>query len=367
MAILLAACAPATTPAATPQTIVQTVEVTKEVQVEVPVVITPTPAPLVLAPGTVDTSQYKKDPPWTIARAGAGEVNDWMVSLSAHYQYAIEEKYQGLFANYYTTGANFDPAKQIADIEDLLAKDPDLLIIEPVSQAALVASVEKAMNQGVPVILSTNLVPTDNYVTYISTDNVKVGYTMAEGLAKRLDGKGKIIVLLGIAGSSYAEDNELGIRRALANYPDMEIVGLCNCNWSVVEAKTATEAYIQANPQIDGIISGGLMGLGAVDAFLDAGRPVPLVVGDDWNAWLRKAKELDLKFFAVDGGSPMGLWAVDLAVQILRGEPVPKYVEFPYTTFDETKLDEYFRPDLKDSYWGNSLLPENWVEKLYKP
>ncbi len=319
-----------------------------------------------VGPGMVDTSQYKTDPPWTVGRAGSGDVNAWMTTFTNHFHYGIEEKYGDLFENYYETGANFDPAKQISDVEDLLARDIDLLFIDPISSAALTASVERAMEAGVPVVLVSTKVQSDDYVSWVTTDNVKVGNLFAEYMAEKLDGKGKVIVFLGAAGSSYAEENEQGIREVFANYPDIEIVGLCNCNWSPTEAKAAAEAYIQANPDgIDGIISGGLMGLGAVDAFLDAGLEVPPVAADDWNGWLAKAAENDLDFFAVEGGPAMSLLAVDLATQVLKGEPVPKYVEYPVGTFTQDELDEHYRPDLNDQYWSLNLLPEDWITRLY--
>jgi ribose transport system substrate-binding protein len=319
-----------------------------------------------VGPGMVDTSQYRTEPPWTVARAGSGDVNAWMATFTNHFHYAIEDKHGDLFENYYETGANFDPAKQISDVEDLLARDIDLLFIDPISAAALTASVERAMDAGVPVILVSTKAQTDNYVSWVTTDNVKVGNLFAEYMVEKLGGEGKVIVFLGSAGSSYAEENEQGIREVFANHPGMEIVGLCNCNWSPTEAKAAAEAYIQANPDgIDGIISGGLMGLGAVDAFLDAGLEVPPVAADDWNGWLAKAKEHNLDFFAVEGGPAMSVMAVDLAVQVLNGQPVPKYVEYEVGTFTEAELDQHYRPDLNDQYWSLNLLPEEWVTRLY--
>jgi len=302
-----------------------------------------------------------------VGRAGSGDVNAWMVMFSLHFQYGIEGKYKDKFKEYHVTAANFDAQKQINDVEDLLAKDLDLLFIDPISEAALVASVERAMDSGTPVILASTRVVTDKYVSWVTTDNQRIGFICSDWLGKRLDGKGKVIMLMGAPGSSYAEDWLRGCRQAMEQYPDIEEVGMAYAWWSPTEAKTAVEGFLQANPQIDGVIpGGGLMGIGAVDAFLDAGLPIPPMGGaDDNNAWLRKAKEVGCEFFAICGGADQSLTCVDLAVDVLSGKPVPKLAIHPVDTFDQTELDKYYRPELSDQYWAVNRLPEDWIKEHY--
>jgi hypothetical protein len=57
---------------------------------------------------------------------------------------------------------------------------------------------------------------------------------------------------------------------------------------------------------------------------------------------------------------------VDTAVKILKGEPVAKNVEYPFVTFEQGEIDKYFRPELNDHYWAPNLLPEEWIQRLYK-
>jgi ribose transport system substrate-binding protein len=314
----------------------------------------------------IETSKFKKDPPWTVGRAGAGDVNDWMVMLSHHYEYSIQEKYKDQFKDYFVTAANFDPAKQISDVEDLLSRGIQLLFIEPAAEAPLTAIVEKAMSQDVPVVLASTRVSSPNYITYVSRNNVQAGYAYADYIGQKLNGQGNVVLLMGFAGSSYAEDVLRGARQGLSKYPDIKEVGLANANWSPTDAKKAMEAFIQANPQIDGVISdGGQMGLGVVDALLDAQRPIPPITGDGWNAWLKRAKELDIQFLAVSGDQALSMTCVDQAVKILNGEPVAKNVEYPFVTLQEDQIDEYLRPDLNDHYWAPHQLPEEWVQRLY--
>ena len=77
------------------------------------------------------------------------------------------------------------------------------------------------------------------------------------------------------------------------------------------------------------------------------------------------AKEHDIDFLAESGSNPLALTCVDLAVKILRGEPVPKIVEYPVVTFGKDELDKYYRPDLTDQYFAVNELPEAWIKKHY--
>lgn len=329
----------------------------------------PTPVPAAeLAPGMVDTAKYKKPSPWVIGRAGCGDTNSWMVSFSAHFEWSFKERYKDLVKDYLVTAANWDPVKQIADVEDLLAKKIDLLVLDPVSEAAIVGTVENAMAAGIPVMLASTRVQTDNYVSWVTTNNVRMGYVCAEWLCKQMNGKGKVAITMGAPGSSYAAEWLGGTRQALANYPDVKEVGLAYAYWSPVEAKKAWEAFLQKDPDINGIIpGGGLMGIGAIQAFVGAGKPLPPIGGgDDLNGFLRIAKENKAKFIGVSGGNEMAATVADLAIKVLKGEAVPKYVEHPFSVFYDTDLDRLYRPDLNDEFWASSKLPADWINRLFK-
>jgi ribose transport system substrate-binding protein len=323
-------------------------------------------APQALPMGMVDTTRYQTAAPWVAGRAGLGDTNAWMTMFGLHFRYGIEEKYKDVFKEFKVTSCFWNPVQQIADIESLVAQKVDILFVDPASEAALVGAVEEAMDMGVPVILASTGVNTDRYVTWVSRDNMKAGFLYAEWMGKKLGGKGKVVALMGIAGSSYAEDVLRGVRQGLSAYPGIELVDVAYCDWSPVKAKETTEAFIQSNPRIDGVIAdGGQMALGVVEALVDAGRKIPPITADDWNGWLRIAKQYNVQFLAVSGGNPLALTCVDLAVKVLRGEPVPKIVEYPMITFEQDELDKYYRPDLNDQYFAVHELPESWIKKYY--
>ncbi len=319
-----------------------------------------------LSPGMTDTGKYKASAPWIAGRAGLGDTNAWMTMFGLHFRYGIEEKYAKQFKSFNVTACFWNPAQQITDIEGLVAKKVNILFVDPASEAALVGAVEEAMDRGVPVILASTGVNTDKYVTWVSRNNMKAGFLYADWMGKKLKGKGKVVALMGIAGSSYAEDVLRGVKQGLSGYPGIELVDVAYCDWSPVKAKSTMEAFIQSHPQIDGILAdGGQMALGAVEALVDAGKPIPPITADDWNGWLRLAKERKIQFLAESGGAPLALTCVDLAVKILNGEPVPKIVEYPMVSFEQDQLDKYYRPDLNDQYFAVSELPEAWIQKYY--
>jgi len=317
-------------------------------------------------PGMVDTSAYVTEGPWLAGRAGLGDTNAWMTMFGLHFRYAIEVKHAEVFSDFRVTSCFWNPVQQIADIESLVAQGVDVLFVDPAAEGPLVGAIEEAMDQGVPVILASTGVNTDRYVSWVSRDNTKAGFLYADWMGQTLPDGGKVVLLMGMAGSSYAEDVLRGVHQGLAGYPGIEVVGTAYCDWSPVAAKEAMEAFIQANPQIDGVIAdGGQMALGAVEALLDAKRPICPITADDWNGWLRTAKEHGIDFLAVSGGNPLAMTCVDLAVEILRGNPVPKIVEYPIVTFGEDEIDTYYRPDLSDQYFAIHELPEDWIQEYY--
>jgi ribose transport system substrate-binding protein len=290
-----------------------------------------------------------------------------MTMFGMHFRYAIEEKYADFFSGFRVASCFWNPVQQISDIEGLVGQNVDILFVDPAAEAPLVGAVEEAMARGVPVILASTGVNTDDYVSWVSRDNTKAGFLYADWMGKKLTDGGKVVVLMGMAGSSYAEDVYRGVQQGLSAYPNIEIVGMAYADWSPVKAKEAMAAFIQANPKIDGVIAdGGQMAYGAVEALLDAGRPIPPMTADDWNGWLRIAKQYNIVFVAESGGCPLAVTCVDLAVQVLQGQPVPKIVEYPIVSFEQDQLDQYYRPDLSDQYFAINELPEAWIQQYYK-
>lgn len=314
----------------------------------------------------VDTSEYATEGPWVIAHASQGPTNSWALLYDAHFEWAVNQKHEGKFEEILYADANGNADKQVNDIQDLTVQQPDLLVVTPLGQAALVGPIEQAMSQGIPVILCSGLVNTAEYITYIDRSNYTQGQEMAQWLADRLGGEGKIIMFSGIAGSDTAEERLRGARDVFSEYPDIEELGHAYSDWSISQAKQDAEAFLAAHDEIDGVWSdSAFMAWGAIEAFAEAGREIPPMTAEPLNGFLRLAEEHDVEFFALGYPPAQSIQCVDAAVKTLQGEEVPEHI--PITdvlSFTHEELDQYYRPDMSDDLWVDYQLPDEQLAEL---
>jgi len=288
--------------------------------------------------------------------------------FSAHIEYGAKEKYRKSFADYWCAQANWDPNKQIEDIQLLLAQGIDLLLVDPLDHGVVQAGVELAMRVGVPVILAATRVQSDEYVSWVTTNEEQRGTACADWLCQAVP-DGYIVVVQCVPAASDSGRWLRGVRQRLDAQSSLQGVKVMPCAWASSQAQQAMAALLDPSRPVDGVIvENGVLGLGVVQAFAERGLPIPPIAGaDDWNGWLRTAKAHSVRFLAQSGGANLGLRCIELATQVLSGESVPGYVEFPYTTLDATSLERYYRPDLSDHYWAVHDLPETWIDRMFRP
>lgn len=149
---------------------------------------------------------------------------------------------------------NVDVAKQSNDVRDLLARGVDAVLLSPVESAALVPAARAVMAAGLPLVVMDRDVPTDKTL-FIGQSNV----TMAEGVATQmvrdLGGKGNVVVITGLKGSSPAVDRDQGMKNVLAKYPDIKVIATGDGQWIRDPAVPIMEDFLTAQPRIDAVFS----------------------------------------------------------------------------------------------------------------
>lgn len=167
---------------------------------------------------------------------------------------------------------------QASQVEDFITRGVDLLIINPVDSDAIGTSVMACNEANIPVITVTRASNAGTVVQHLDIDNKEAGRLYADQLLKDLDGKGKVAILEGIAGSSSAIEREEGFVDALKG-SEVEVVTSLTANYSREEGATVTEDILQSNPELDAIYAhNDEMALGAVRAVAAAGRSAEIKI-----------------------------------------------------------------------------------------
>lgn len=149
---------------------------------------------------------------------------------------------------------NVDVAKQNNDVRDLLARGVDAVLLSPVESAALVPAARAVMDAGIPLIVMDRDVPTEKSL-FIGQSNVTMAEKVAEKMATDLGGKGNIVVITGLKGSSPAVDRNKGMENVLANHPDIKVLATGDGQWIREPAVPLMEDYLTAHPDIDAVFS----------------------------------------------------------------------------------------------------------------
>jgi ribose transport system substrate-binding protein len=318
----------------------------------------------------MDTSKYKKDPPYVVGFSNASISNSWRVFFARQVE-AEAENQKDAIKKFYITDADDKPDKQIGDVEDLVAKGIDVLILSAATMAALDPVATRVMKQGIPVVCVDRRISSDNFVSFVTSSNVAQGRMQMLWLCEMLKGKGNIVMLGGIAGAGPAEERRAGGEEVLTQFPGVKVLDFQYANWSPAEGKRIMSALIQSyGDKINGVWGDGLQTSGAMEALKEAGMKVP-VTGDHLNAFLVRAQEWGFPAMSIDFPVSMGSDSVRVAIKVLRGEPVPHIMDVPRTVVttvdtENVKSDipwsEMAHPEWPDEWW-NHTLPEKWLPK----
>jgi ribose transport system substrate-binding protein len=312
----------------------------------------------VAAPAYAQLPPLEEKDTYTIGFAQVGSNNPWRLGESK----SMQDEAARLGYTLVETNANEDTAKQIADLDSLIAQGVDILIFPPRESQAIAPSVLKAKAAGIPVILIDRDVdhsiakPGEDYITFIGSDFVDQGRRAAEWLAKEMNGEAKIIELEGTTGSDPAIDRKQGFDEYLAGtfrgtptpegaFPGMEIIASQTADFQRDKGRQVMQTLLQAHPEVNAVYAhNDEMAIGAIAALQEAGRTpgedVILVSIDGENAALDAI--LDGTLGASVESSPFfGPIAFETMQKYINGEDIPDWVKVEDRFFDESNAAEF--------------------------
>lgn len=225
-----------------------------------------TPTTTTTAGTTAAQSGEKK---YVIGLSMNTQTNPFFVDVKDGVEKAANEKGITLFV----TDAQNDPSIQMKDIENLITKNPDAIIIDPTDSDAIVAAVELCNDANIPVFTMDRESNGGEVISHIGYDAIKSGRIAGEFIAEQLGGTGKVVELQGIMGTNVAQDRSKGFNEIIDQNEGIEIVARQVADFDRAKAMTVMENILQANPEIDALYAANdEMLLGALEAIEAAGR-----------------------------------------------------------------------------------------------
>jgi ABC-type sugar transport system substrate-binding protein len=220
-------------------------------------------------------------------------------------------------------------AQQISDISNLLKQSIDALIVNPTNTETVTPGIELANNQNVPIITVDRKAAGGQIICHIESDNIEGGKMAARAVARYLKGKGNIIEIEGIPGTSAAHERGLGFINTIRGYPGLKVVGREVANFDRQEARERMRKLIMANTEFDAVFAhNDNMILGVIEALEDTRSITPKVlIGFDAIQEAVSAVQSG-KLTATIAQQPrmMGKLAVQSAIRFLRGENLPPII-----------------------------------------
>lgn len=218
------------------------------------------------------------------------------------------------------------PSKELSNVEDLVVKGIDVLLINPTDSDAVVTAVKEANREKIPVVTLDRGANGGVVVSHVASDNVAGGKMAGEYVLNSLKGKGKIVELEGIPGTTAARDRGKGFNEAVAG--KLTTVAKQAADFDRTKGLTVMENIIQAQPEINAVFAhNDEMALGAVKALEAAGKKDVMVVGFDATEDAVKAVN-DGKMSATVAQKPaeIGAKGVEVADKIIKKESIEKYI-----------------------------------------
>jgi ribose transport system substrate-binding protein len=326
-----------------------------------------------LSANAADSSDWlvaAKQGPFVVGLSNSFSGNSWRAQMVAEFKQAADGlKADGTLKDYIVSDATGNTASQIQQIQNMIAAKVDAIVVDANSETALNPAIEAAHKAGIIVVAFDNTV-TSPHAVNVSTDQRKFGELGGEWLGKKLNGKGDIVVLSGLAGSPVNKQRwDEGAKKALSKYPGVKVLTEINADWDQAKAQQAVANVLPSFSKIDAVYSqGGAMTLGAIYAFKAANRPLVPMVGEANNGLLKVWKaEQKNGFSSISPSNPCGqsVDALQIAIKALKGEKIDKEIsQDPPTITDET-LDKFVQVDMPDSLWLPTTLDAAHLQALF--
>ena len=326
------------------------------------------------AGGTKEQGAASSAPPkggpgkWRIAFSNDYAANSWRQQMLRDWKTVVDlAKSQGLIADAqaFTTNES-SAAEQSAQIQNLILEGYNAIVLDAASPTALNGAVQKATAAGIPVVAFDNVV-TEPTAYRLVIDFDWYGRNEVDYIAQHMGTTGNLLEIRGLPGTFVDGAIDGGIQAELKNYPNLKVVGTVTGNWDEATAQKAVAGILPSLPKIDAVVDEGGDGYGAIKAFQEANRPIPMVMMgnryDELAIWkqLKDQNNYDTWSACSQPASvQMAFWT---ALEVLNGKDVPHEIKVNPLVITSDKLD-FFLSHTEKGGVASLFYPQTWVQDL---
>jgi ribose transport system substrate-binding protein len=254
----------------------------------------------------------------------------------------IRERAQELGWEVVTVSANEDKAKQIAGVQDLVARGVQGILISPIDAVGVNAAYDAAKAANIPIVSVARGSTSPNQTLHVAMDEAQIGRDIAEWTAKAIGGDGKVAMLLGPSGVPTFRNLGDGYAQVMAKYPKIQIVFRADGPLTRERGVKQAEDALVANPDLKAIYAANDdVALGAMQAVLAADRSGKTIVTgmNGVPPALRAVKDGKLAMTVELNPVLWGRLGVDVLASYLKGEKVEPRVFIKHVIIDQTNID----------------------------
>lgn len=220
-----------------------------------------------------------------------------------------------------------NPAKELANVQDLTVRGTKLLLINPTDSDAVGNAVKMANQANIPVITLDRVANQGKVVSHIASDNVAGGKMAGDFIAEKLGNGAKVIELQGIAGASAARERGEGFKQAVAAHK-FNVLASQPADFDRTKGLNVMQNLLTAHPDVQAVFAqNDEMALGALRALQTAGKTDVLVVGfDGTDDGIKAVEGGKLGATVAQMADQIGVIGVVTADKALKGETVPAQI-----------------------------------------
>lgn len=243
--------------------------------------------------------------------------------------------------------AKNDSTKQTSQVVNLIAQKCNVIIVCPVDNKKGSEYITMAKNANIPIIsVNRKFNNQSDLSAYVGSESITAGTMEMEYIAKKLNGKGNIVILRGEDSEEAAIKRTEGIKQVLKNYPDIKVVAEETGKWQRALAMQITEGWIKSNVKFDAVVSNNdEMAIGAIMALKESNMQGKVLVGgvDATSDALKLMKEGTLTVTIFQNAAGQGSEAINAAYKMAKGEKVDDNVLVPYELVTPDNSDKYLK------------------------